>query len=379
MPRIRAYESALRNRAFAVAASCVVAISICAPALAQSTEEKVQALRAKAEGLPSISVNVTGLTASSSEYQLAQRPFWTDMVPDWSGGKITANLRNMNELNLTGPDVFRLVRTGVVQVADTVANYGAGDLASLSGFDLAGTSPGFDIALNVLKAYSPIVRKDLSNIGIELLGIGPATAQVFWCNGELTGMESLRGKRIRLSSSTIGDLVSALGGIPVTMPFAEAAPAMQRGVIDCVITGAATGNSNKYWEVATDVYTLQAGWAPNVRIANARWWNGLDPKVREWLQEATDIYWSEIAIPLARSNTDMGIWCSVGDARCEPDEVFEKADMKLVEVTDADRAKLKQAVESAVLPAFAQACGQACAEAWYGSVGKVLGFSAPHN
>src|SRR5690606_21311571 len=121
-----------------------------------------------------------------------------------------------------------------------------------------------------------------------------STPQVFFCRGDVNGAEDLAGKRVRLTSSTLADVVTGLGGVPVTMPFGEAVPAMERGVVDCIITGTMSGNTGKLYEVGNVMFTLTVGWAPRLRIANGAFWEKLDDSQREWLQKATEYYFTEL-------------------------------------------------------------------------------------
>jgi hypothetical protein len=146
-----------------------------------------------------------------------------------------------------------------------------------------------------------------------------------------------------------------------------------------MITGTASGNTGKLFEVADHVYPLVAGWAPRIRIANRAWFEGLDPKVQDWLRMASGYYFRELSDPIERRNNEQGILCSIGDDGCTlagPGGLMTEADMKLGAVSDADRERLKEVVEAHVLPKFAAACGPECTQTWNGTVGEVAGVTA---
>jgi TRAP-type C4-dicarboxylate transport system substrate-binding protein len=171
--------------------------------------------------------------------------------------------------------------------------------------------------------------------------------------------------------------VSGLGGIPVTMAFGDMIPAMQRGVIDCLITGTMSGNTAKVYEVGDTMFTLVVGWAPRVRIVNGNFWNGLDETQKKWMQKAADYLFIEMQEAIEVRNANEGIWCTTGDDRCTLDGKFgvKKANMTLVEPSQEDRALVRKAVIENVLPSFARSCGPKCTEQWNGSVGKVTGLT----
>lgn len=74
-----------------------------------------------------------------------------------------------------------------------------------------------------------------------MLGFSSYPAQVLFCNGAMNGLADLKGKKVRTSSRTQAEFVEAFGGSSVTLPFGEVVPALQKGVVDCAITGSMSG------------------------------------------------------------------------------------------------------------------------------------------
>jgi hypothetical protein len=230
-----------------------------------------------------------------------------------------------------------------------------------------------------MQAYKPAIAEAVKRkLGAVVLGLGPSNAQIFWCNVEIKGLADLKGKRIRTSSATTADLVRGLGGTPVSTPGSEMVTALQRGVVDCAITGVLAGNTLKLHEVTTHLYPLVVGWAAWLRVANSRTWDSADPAVKQWLQKATDTIYSQRVIAMVKEASDQGIWCSTGDTRCTygEKEGVSKGHMKLVPVSEADKKELARIMENAVLPRFATACGPECTKSWNDSIGKELSLVA---
>ena len=61
--------------------------------------------------------NVVGTWNFLTNWQVLEVPFWNQDLPKASGGKITANLKSVTELNLKGTEVLRLLKTGVYDFA----------------------------------------------------------------------------------------------------------------------------------------------------------------------------------------------------------------------------------------------------------------------
>jgi TRAP-type C4-dicarboxylate transport system substrate-binding protein len=337
-------------------------------------------LQALAADMKPFTMRGIGGAIGTSEWLFMEVPFWTEILPKLSGDKITVQLTSQTALNLKGSEVFSLTSQGIVDFSEIAANYGAGDLPQLDGMDLAGVAASFEEQNAVLEAYLPIVSKGLADrFGLVTAGYANSTAQVFFCNAEITDINSLVGKKVRLTSSTMADLVKGIGAAPVTMSFAEMVPAMQRGVIDCAITGTMSGNTAKLYEVGTHMYTLTVGWAPRLAFFNGNFWNGLDETQQAFLTKAINFYFRDFADPIIEKNNDEGIWCTTGDDRCTLDGqlgVTKTSGMKLVTPSEEDIAKLKEVVGKYVLPSFAKGCGEACATNWNDTVGAVTGLTA---
>jgi TRAP-type C4-dicarboxylate transport system substrate-binding protein len=337
-------------------------------------------LRAMAADMKPFTMRGIGGAIGTSEWLFMEVPFWTEILPKLSGDKVTVQLTSQTAFNLKGPEVFTLTSQGIVDFSEIAANYGAGDLPQLDGMDLAGVAATFEDQNAVLKAYLPIISKALEDrFGLVTAGYANSTAQVFFCNAEINGIGDLVGKKVRLTSSTMADLVSGIGASPVTMSFAEMVPAMQRGVIDCAITGTMSGNTAKLYEVGTHMYTLTVGWAPRLAFFNGNFWKGLDETQQAFLAKAINYYFREFADPIIKKNNDEGIWCTTGDERCTLGGqlgVTKTDGMKLVAPSEEDIAKLKEVVASNVLPSFAKGCGEPCTTNWNDTVGAVTGLKA---
>jgi TRAP-type C4-dicarboxylate transport system substrate-binding protein len=80
-------------------------------------------------------------------------------------------------------------------------------------------------------------------------------------------------------------------------------------------------------------------------------------------------YWD-----LARNETQIAINCNVGQ---EPCEGYTKYDMTLVEPSEADHEKLRNAVNSVILPTWSEGCDAnypECAEKWNSTIGAARGL-----
>ena len=70
--------------------------------------------------------------------------------------------------------------------------------------------------------------------------------------------------------------LDALGAEGVNVGFSEVPGALQKGVVDCAVTGAGSGYSAGWWEVSTHLLPIPlGGWDSVVTAMNMDKWNSL--------------------------------------------------------------------------------------------------------
>lgn len=303
---------------------------------------------------------------------------WKD-VEEETDGKVTVNMQSRDELGVDGAAVYRVTKLGVAQIGSTAMQFSAGEVPENDGVDVQGLLSDLDVGKEVADAWMPHLSKVYSErVGVHLLGVFPIVAQVIWCSVPIEGIDDLKGKKVRVSGPALADIIAGTGAVPTTIAFAEVVPSLQRKVIDCAVTGTTSGNLTKWTDVATHLYPLVTGWAFQGIYANQQWWDGLDPNARQFVEDKFDTVIDD-AWKRAQEETAHGIWCSVGDDRCDVDigiKQMTKTDLTLVPVSEEDQMELRRIAEREVLPDWAERCGQECAEAWNESVGKILGVQA---
>lgn len=328
-------------------------------------------LQSNADEYSDLEISVQGGWETGGIYREFEIPFWTEHLPSITDGAVNANITSLDEVGLSGEEIFNFVGSGVVDIGTTVLTYAAGEYPANEGLDLAGVAREIDLARDVVESWSPYLEELYAAQNVEPLIYYPAEAQVFWCNTAIDGIDDLSGKRIRTFNITSADFVEAVGASSVTMSFGEVLPSLERGVIDCAITGTYSGYSASWYESATHMYVLPMGWSVFAYLANADWWNGLDENVRtlltEELSDLEDEIWENAA-----HRTQLGIDCSTGDA--DACTAGEPAEMTLVEVTDDEMETLLGHIEETVLPRFGDRCGADCVETWNADVGPLVGF-----
>ncbi|MEM9635050.1 MAG: TRAP transporter substrate-binding protein [Pseudomonadota bacterium] len=307
-----------------------------------------------------------------------EAPFWGEKLPEISGGDLTAALTTHDQMGISGGDVFRLLSQGVFDVGMTVADYAVSDSVALESLDVPLIATDAATAQKAVEAARPMVDdiyRDVFNA--KVLGIAPYPPQVVFCNGEIGSLDDLKGKKIRASGRMTAKFLEALGAEGVNVSFGEVPGALQRGVVDCAITGAGSGYNAGWWEVSTHLMPIPlGGWDPVVTAINLDKWNALSDEQKATLENGVKEHLEAPAWKTAQNALENDIACLTGSGECP---YGDARSLILVEASEADQAKAKEVLITEVLPDWAERAGGDWAKRWSDSVGQVTGVQLETN
>lgn len=317
-------------------------------------------------------LRVVGSWNSLTMYKNFEHPFWTEVVPKELG--IKTSMTSLGQVNLKGAAVMRQMDMGVFDVVHTVADYVVADSPALAGLDLPALAPDLTLARKVVEAYRPVMEKYLAkDFNVKLLSVAPYPAQVIFSRDRIQGLNDLKGKKIRASGWTTSEFVNALGATGVTLSFGEVPQALQRGVVDCAITGSLSGYSAGWGEVSSYLYPLPVGgWDYVIGTISMRAWEGLTKAQQAKLQELIKEKLEDPAWKVTARETREGVEC-LGGGKCP---YGAPASLKVVPVTKEDQKRVYQVLVNNVLPAWAAKVGPTVVKEWNATIGKVVGLEA---
>lgn len=328
---------------------------------------------AAAQDFKPFSLRVLGSFGNQLQSSAVEEPYFKQELPKVSEGKVDVNFKRMDEVGLKGFDAMRLLKLGVFDLMEIQIGYVSGDEPFFNGVDMLGVAPDIGTARKLVDAYREGFDKRLQEkFNGKLVAMWPYPGQMFFCNKPIESIESLKGLKIRAFTPAMASLVEGLGGISVTLAFPEVYQSLQRGVVDCAISGSMAGNTAKWPEVSTHFYPLALGWGLQAHVANLDFWNKLSPAQREFLggemKKLEDRLWE-----LGDKSTQDGIECNTGTGPCDYGTAYK---MKLVPVTQSDIDKMQAVVREKVLPEWIAECKRTypeCDKMWAETGGKVTG------
>lgn len=309
---------------------------------------------------------VVGSWSNLPLYQQFESGFWTERLPELTGGQMTAQLTSFDQMGIAGADVYRMLGDGVFDVGATVADYTVGDAPELEGLDVP------LIATDAAEAQAMVEDIMRDRFGAQVLGIAPYPPQVVFCRGEVASLADLRGKKVRGSGRMTTKLLEALGAEGINIAFSEVPGSLERGVIDCAVTGAGSGYSAGWWEVSDHLLTLPlGGWDPVVIAMNADRFDGLSADQQTMLVDAVAEGLEGPAWQAAQGGLEGDIACLTGDASC----AGSRAAMTVVEASEEDLAQAREILLAEVLPDWAARAGDEWAARWNETVGQTVGLT----
>jgi TRAP-type C4-dicarboxylate transport system substrate-binding protein len=320
-------------------------------------------------------VAVTQPLPTQPQYTRVDIPILRELVGQRSGGRIEVQLSTHAERNLLGTELVRLVRSGQADIAAATLTTLSGDVPILDGVDLAGLAPDIGTARRIADAMLPVVNRDLERFGARLMVIYPFPAQVIYCRQPFASFSDLRGRKVRTFGNSLVDFFTAWGAQPVSIGFPEVYSALERGVVDCAITGTGSGVAARWPEVTSHNSDMPVSWALAGYMVNLAWWNRLDPQVRSFieasLREVNDKQWE-----LGAAATRDGLDCATGNAAACRIHTLATRPMTEVKASDADRVALREILAKTVLPGFIRRCGARCGEVFNEVIAPIVGVRA---
>lgn len=323
-------------------------------------------------------LNVVGSWSGLPLHKQYEAPFWGETLPAASGGTLNVALTTHDQMGLGVGDIYRLLGDGVYDVAMTVGDYAVADAPELEGLDVPLLALDAAQAQAMVEAAKPMIE-DIFNarFNSHVLAIAPYPPQVVFCNKPIAGLDDLAGLKVRASGRMTAKFLEALGAEGINVSFAEVPGALQKGVVDCAVTGAGSGYSAGWWEVSTHLLNLPlGGWDPVITAINLDKWNGLDPATRDLITAQIATGFEAPAWASAQGALANDIACLTGNGECASGEARS---MTLVEVSEADAARAREILETEVLPEWASRAGADWTARWNDSVGQVVGVTIVAN
>ncbi|WP_302175528.1 TRAP transporter substrate-binding protein [uncultured Hydrogenophaga sp.] len=156
---------------------------------------------------------------------------WAQKIEAESGGRIKIQLFHAMQLGGTPPQLFDQARDGVADITWTVLGYTPNRFNKTEVFELPFMSGSAEQSSRAIQEYVEKFAMDEFK-DVKLLAAHTHGPGLFHTKQPVTGLESLRGMKIRGGSRIINNMLVKLGATPVGMPVPAVTDALSKGTID---------------------------------------------------------------------------------------------------------------------------------------------------
>ena len=248
-------------------------------------------------------MRLTGLMAAAllaSVPAAAQETVWKmGMIPA-TGSSYLHTIEQMPEriATATGGKLKLELTSSLVQGAQQPAGLRDGRLDIIAGVNpwLSGEAPILNVGhlpgliadeAEYRKVLNAGLGEDIAKVWLEkyngvMLSHGVFERQVILSNKPILTAADFAGMKIRVHNTEAAQLIGKLGGKPTPVNFGEIAPAMQRGVVDAVVTSTGTSFGFGFYSVAKYIHDWGIGTAVGWSlVVNKDAWAKLSPELQE--------------------------------------------------------------------------------------------------
>jgi len=299
--------------------------------------------------------------------QTTEKWAWlNEELQERTDGALSLDLSTFAELGLTGTEFIRFMSTGLVDAGELITGYVSGEVPIIEGVQMMGVYDGLDEAEQAYDAWTEaVVAPNADRIGGTPVASFAFANMYLWSTFPMEDLGSLEGKKVRVFSTAQADYLTELGAEPVTIPLAEVPQALERGVVDAVITGPDVANRTQLYEVVDYVTDLMFGPGAGWVVVSDRAMSRLDENTRTELEGV----WDELQTrgwELANEENQTNL-----------DAVIEQGVEAKVPVPDEWKPRLQEIAKEVVLPAWVdRAGGDAAVTAFNDAIAPIVGVEA---
>ena len=289
---------------------------------------------------------------------------WAQTVEKRTNGRVQFELTSLPELGLGGAETIRILKTGVVDVAEVYGGYVAGELPMVEILELPGIFPDPQTAKKAILAWKPTETKILDQkANAVLLAMAVYPDQAFFSKKPVRAPADFKGLKTRVHSVALASLVAGLGGEPLTIAFAEVYTALERGTLDAAITGTKPGFGLRWYEVSKYLVG-PISMRPHVALSiNRNTWRRLPADIQKIMKDEAE------KVVEGRAFDAIEVWNKEG-----VDKSVEKG-MEHIPFSPQTQAVIKDVLRTKVIPDWVKrAGGPEAARAFNEVIAPIVGY-----
>jgi TRAP-type C4-dicarboxylate transport system substrate-binding protein len=141
-------------------------------------------------------------------------------------------------------------------------------------------------ARKLWQGQRPFVEAYMKEQGMRFIYAVPWPGQGFFTKKEINSIADMAGVKFRTYNSTTEKMATLMKAVPTTVEAVEIPQAFSAGIVDAMVTSAATGARTEAWTFSTYYYDTQAWMPKNMVYVNEAAFRRLSPKAQQAIIEA---------------------------------------------------------------------------------------------
>ncbi|MBP0445181.1 TRAP transporter substrate-binding protein [Roseomonas sp. SSH11] len=204
-----------------------------------------------------------------------------------TNGALQVQLHTNGSL-LPMPQIKRGVQQGQVQLGEILLSaYGNEDpFFEVDGVPLL--APSFEAAVKLAQLARPYVEARFQRTGLSILYNVPWPPGGFYTNAPVENLEALRGSRFRTFNTMTNRFATLIGASPTLVQASEVPQAFATGVINAMVTSAATGVDTQAWDYCKVFTPVNFTYTNNIVFVRRRDFEALPAAQRSAVTEAAN-------------------------------------------------------------------------------------------
>lgn len=206
-----------------------------------------------------------------------------DKVKQQTNGELQINLHLGGSLPINTTNITAAVADSIVQMGDD--GFATGNVpisATLRLPMLLQSDAELAKAMAILRPY---LDRDYGKRGIVVLGQYSYPFQVLWGRKKITSLADIKGLKLRVTSVEQGEFIRRFGGVPLTMGPPDVAAALDRGVVEGVLT-ASSGGGVTWHDLLKYRYGFPTSYVNSTLIVNQEAFAKLPPATQKIVHDA---------------------------------------------------------------------------------------------
>ncbi|WP_416138930.1 TRAP transporter substrate-binding protein [Halomonas sp. HK25] len=221
-------------------------------------------------------------------------------------GRYSLEIVTADELGMSGTEFLRVLRSGMIDFAEITTGYVSGDFPMIEASELPGLASNYDDYQEITDAWmTHVVAENEDRMGGKVISSFAWGPMHLYSTFPVDELSDLEGKKIRVFSSSQAKYLEELGAEPMSLPMTELYGALQRGLIDGMVTGAEHIGRMSLWETTSHVSDIGIAPASGYIVVSQRTWDALPDEVQAAIEGFADEFSNE-GWRLGMRNAELG-------------------------------------------------------------------------